>query len=322
LPWPGTPLHFQIVSPAMRNRSELSLKIWMVGLQQGWIDTQNGTGTFSRLSPGDYTLTAMACNPGLQACSGIVKVQVRILPPWWRTYWFYALCFLAFLLLLVVADRLRARALRQRSRNLESLVGERTQELEASREKLRVQATHDGMTGMFNRTAVLRALTAEVDRARRERGTLLVALVDLDYFKRVNDTYGHMAGDEALRCFAAAVSAAIRPYDHAGRYGGEEFLLVLTQIPPQAMVQRLTSLHAAISNLQVRAGESEFTVNCSMGATVLRPSDDSATVESLLALADQALYSAKASGRNRMVFRHAGWQADGQQNPPPPSSPA
>jgi diguanylate cyclase (GGDEF)-like protein len=161
-----------------------------------------------------------------------------------------------------------------------------------------------------------------VDRARRERGTLLVALVDLDYFKRVNDTYGHMAGDEALRCFAAAVSAAIRPYDHAGRYGGEEFLLVLTQIPPQAMVQRLTSLHAAISNLQVRAGESEFTVNCSMGATVLRPSDDSATVESLLALADQALYSAKASGRNRMVFRHAGWQADGQQNPPPPSSPA
>lgn len=322
LPWPGTPLHFQIASTAMRNRSELSLKIWMVGLHQGWLDTQNGLATFSRLSPGDYTFTAMVCNPGLQACSGTVKVQVRILPPWWMTYWFYAACAVAFLLLLVVADRLRARALRQRGRNLESLVSERTQELEASREKLRVQATHDGMTGMLNRTAVLRALTAEMDRARRERCTLLVALVDLDYFKRLNDTYGHMAGDEALRCFAAAVAAAIRPYDHAGRYGGEEFLLVLTQIPPQAIVQRLTSLHASISNLQVRVGESVLEVNCSMGATILRPSDSSATVESLLALADQALYAAKASGRNRMVFRHAGWQDDGQQNPPTPSSPA
>jgi diguanylate cyclase (GGDEF)-like protein len=319
LPWPGTPLHFQVASPAMRNRSELSLRIWMVGLQQGWLETQSGIATFSRLSPGDYTFMTIACNPGLEACSGTAKVKVRILPPWWMTYWFYAACAVAFLLLLVAADRLRARNLRQRSRNLERLVGKRTQELEASREKLRVQATHDGMTGMFNRTAVLRALTTEMDRARRERGTLLVALVDLDYFKRVNDTYGHLAGDEALRCFAAAVAAAIRPYDHAGRYGGEEFLLVLTQIPPQAIVQRLTSLHAAISNLHVRAGESVFTVNCSMGATVLRPTDGSATVESLLALADQALYAAKASGRNRMVFRHAGWHAAGQSNPPTPT---
>lgn len=322
LPWPGTPLHFLVASPATRNRSELNLRIWMVGLQQGWLETQNGIATFSRLSPGDYTFKAMACNPGLVACSGIVQVQVKILPPWWMTYWFYALCAAAFILLLVAADRLRARALRQQSHQLERLVGERTQELEVSREMLRVQATHDGMTGMFNRTAVLRALTAEMDRARREGGTLVVALVDLDYFKRLNDTYGHLAGDEALRCFAAAVAAAIRPYDYAGRYGGEEFLLVLTRIPPQAMLQRLTTLHAAISNLHVRAGESVFTVNCSMGATVMRPSDGSATVESLLALADQALYAAKASGRNRMVFRHAGWQDAGQPNPPTPSSPA
>jgi diguanylate cyclase (GGDEF)-like protein len=173
---------------------------------------------------------------------------------------------------------------------------------------------------MFNRAAVLRALEAEMDRARREGGMLVVALVDLDYFKRLNDTYGHLAGDEALRWFAAAVAAAIRPYDHAGRYGGEEFLLILTQIPLDAVEQRLTSLHASITNLQVRAGEATFKVNCSMGATALSPGDKTATVESLLAVADAALYAAKASGRNRVIFRPANLPDSGPQYPPSESS--
>jgi len=321
LPWGGSPLRFEISSDTTRNRSELILKIWMVGLHRDWIETSNGLALFSSLGPGDYTFKAVASNPGLNAYSRPVEVQVHILPPWWRTDWFYALCALAFLFLVVAVDRMRARALRERSRQLESQVRDRTQELEASREKLRVQATHDGMTGMFNRTAVLRALAAEMDRVRREGGTLVVALVDLDYFKRVNDTYGHLTGDEALRCFAAAVAAAIRPYDHAGRYGGEEFLLVLTQIPSQAIVQRLTSLHAAITNLQVSAGESKFKLNCSMGATVLEISDCAANVESLLTLADEALYAAKAAGRNRVVFRYACGQGADQQSPSAEASP-
>lgn len=321
LPWGSQPLRFEVSSAATRNRSELSLGIWMQGWQKDWVDLHDGLAVFPSLAPGSYTFMTRACNPGLQSCSSIVKVQVRILPPWWRTNWFYTLCALVFFFLLVAGDRLRARRLRLRSRHLEGLVRERTQELEASREKLRIQATHDGLTGMLNRTAVIRALAAEIDRARREGGTLVVALVDLDYFKRLNDTYGHLAGDEALRWFAAAVAAAIRPYDHAGRYGGEEFLLVLTHIPPEVVQQRLTSLHASISNLRVNAGEATVTVNCSMGATDLDPGDKSASVESLLALADQALYDAKASGRNRVVFLQSGCQDDDQQNPPTRLSP-
>lgn len=322
LPWPATGLHFQVASPAMRNRSEISLRIWMMGLHQGWLDTVGGFATFSRLSPGHYTFMAMACNPAMQACSNVVKVQVRVLPPWWMTYWFYSLCALAFLFLLWGGDRLRARSLRKQRSHLESLVQKRTQELEASREQLRIQATHDSQTGMFNRAAVLRAFEAEIDRARREGGVLVVALVDLDYFKRLNDTYGHLAGDEALRWFAAAVAAAIRPYDHAGRYGGEEFLLILPQIPLDAIEQRLTNLHASITNLEVRAGESAFKVNCSMGATAFDLGNESATVESLLAIADQALYAAKASGRNRVIFRSATLPDSGPQYPPAESSQA
>ena len=303
IPWGGSPLHFHISSPTMRNLSELVLKIRMVGYQSELMNSLGGNATFARLPPGSYTFMAMACNPGLNACSDPVKVDIRILPPWWRTIWFYALCILAFLLLLAVAGHFYARQMLARSRQLESLVSERTRELEASREQLRIQATHDGLTGMLNRTAILRTLAAEMDRARRENRTVVVALIDLDHFKRINDRCGHLAGDDALRWFAAAVGAAIRPYDHAGRYGGEEFLLVLTQIPREIVENRLVSLHAAISNLHVNASQAQFTLNCSMGATVYDTADGPGSVESLLTIADRALYAAKAAGRNRVVFR-------------------
>jgi diguanylate cyclase (GGDEF)-like protein len=303
LPWPGTPLHFQVACPATRNRSETIIKIWMVGLHRDWLDTFNGIATFTNLAPGNYTFMAMASNAGLSAYSEPVKVQVKILPPWWKTWWFYGLCLLALALLIFATSQLFARHLRLRAKDLERLVSQRTQELEASREQLRIQATHDGLTGLLNRVAVLSALEAEMDRAKRERRTLVVALADLDNFKRVNDTHGHLAGDEALRIFASSVLAAVRAYDHAGRYGGEEFLLIVNEIPKEATESRLESLHASITNLHVSAQGREFKITCSMGATVYDPSDGPRSVESLLAFADVALYEAKAAGRNRVVFR-------------------
>jgi len=305
LPWAHLPLTFRVSSPATRNRSELTFQFWMVGLHPDWIESQDGTAVFSNLPPGDYIFKAKASNAGLSAYSAPVEVAVRILPPWWLSSWLYALYGLTLLLLLVSINRLYARHLRARSRELEGLIRERTRELEVSREELRIQAAHDGLTGMLNRTAVLRALAAEMERARRESRTVVVALVDLDNFKRINDAYGHLAGDEALRWFGAAVGAAIRVYDHAGRYGGEEFLLVLTEVPRQAAEERLIDLHAAISNLEIHAREARFGLNCSMGAVVYDPCEEPGTAESLLAVADQALYVAKATGRNRMVLHPA-----------------
>jgi diguanylate cyclase (GGDEF)-like protein len=209
---------------------------------------------------------------------------------------------LTFVLLLVAAGRLTARHLRQKSRHLEGLVFERTWELETSREQLRFQATHDGLTGMLNRLAILRALSTDMDRARREGKALVVALADLDRFKDINDTHGHQAGDEALCWFANAVRAAIRSYDNAGRYGGEEFLMVLPVDAPEAAEQRLGALHTSISYLKVCAQAVDFDLNCSIGATIFDPRAGSPNMESLLALADQALYAAKAKGRNRVVL--------------------
>jgi diguanylate cyclase (GGDEF)-like protein len=322
LPWAGAPLHFRISSHTMRNRSELTYKFKMVGLLKGWVTSENGVVNFSTLAPGSYTFMAMVCNPGLDACSDSVQVDIKILPPWWKTIWFYGFCILAFLLLLAAVGHLYVRQLRARSRQLEALVSERTNELEASREQLRIQATHDGLTGMLNRTAVLQTLTAELDRARRESRTVVVALIDLDHFKSINDSHGHLAGDDALRWFAAAVGAAIRPYDHAGRYGGEEFLLVLTEIPREIVEPRLARLHAAISNLQVCEHGVQFTLNCSMGATVYDPADQAGSVESLLVIADSALYAAKAEGRNRVVFRAPGHPGPQLEDPASHFSPS
>ena len=203
---------------------------------------------------------------------------------------------------MLVAALRRARRLREKSLDLERLVDERTRELELTREQLRIQLAHDVLTGMLNRAGILRELTTEMDRTRREVGTLLVTLADLDQFKRVNDAYGYQAGDEALRWFAAAVGTAIRVYDHAGRYGGAEFLLVLTEIQSGSAAERLGSLHASISNLQIYTREAEFGITCSMGATVFDSSVRDESAEALLAAADQALYAAKTTGRNRAVL--------------------
>lgn len=311
LPWAATPLRFQLSSATMRNRSEQIFRYRMDGLQSDWLDSVDGMAVFTALPPGDYTFEARVRNPGLRTTSATVTIPVRILPPWWRTYWFYALCLLAFALVLTATDGMRARHMRKKRTQLEDLVRQRTTELETSREQMRIQAAHDGLTGMLNRTAVLRALTAELDRCRREGKTMVVALADLDHFKQVNDAHGHLAGDEALRWFASAVGSAIRVYDHAGRYGGEEFLLVLAQIPPEVAESRLNKLHESISNLKINAGEHGFVLNCSIGATIFNPGNGQGTVESLLAVADGALYEAKAAGRNRVVFRSANY-LDGQ----------
>lgn len=308
LAWAATPLRFQFSSATMRNRSELAFQYRMDGLQTDWVESADGLAVYSALPPGEYEFEARVRNPALRTTSAPVKIGVRILAPWWRTNWFYGLCLMCLAMVLMAGDRLRARHMQKRRAELEEQVRQRTAELEVSREQLRIQAAHDGLTGLLNRTAVLRALALEMDRCRREKKTLVVALVDLDHFKQVNDKYGHMAGDEALRWFASAVGSAIRVYDHAGRYGGEEFLLVLAPVPQEAVEHRLNRLHAAISNLRISAGETGFTLNCSIGATAFDPAGTQGSIEALLSVADHALYEAKAAGRNRVIFRPANYR--------------
>jgi diguanylate cyclase (GGDEF)-like protein len=278
-----------------------------------WVAILRGAECWLALSVGlpaqQYALRARRQAEGIGSLAANAATAGRSGLPWLAAHGGFAqlfeICLLSFLILLLAAALLRARHLRRENRELEHLVKERTRELEVSREQLRIQLAHDVLTGMLNRTGILNELNAEMDRTRRENGTLLVALADLDQFKRINDAYGYQTGDEALRWFAAAVGAAIRVYDHAGRYGGEEFLLVLTEIPRGGAAERLARLHASISNLHIHTHEAEFAITCSMGATVFDPSARIESAGALLAAADQALYAAKAAGCNRAILHYA-----------------
>ena len=156
----------------------------------------------------------------------------------------------------------------------------------------------DELTGSFNRRSIMRKLDGEIARAHLCKSPCSIALIDLDWFKRVNDAYGHPTGDEVLRTFAITVFANIRQIDKFGRYGGEEFLLVLPDTTKEGAMRILDRLRSIIADLDWSAFSPGMRVTISAGIATLNPNE---TSDSFLARADSALYEAKARGRNRIA---------------------
>jgi len=156
----------------------------------------------------------------------------------------------------------------------------------------------DDLTGSFNRRCIMGVLDEEIADAHRSQTPCSVALIDLDWFKRINDTYGHPTGDEVLRTFAITVFANIRPIDKFGRYGGEEFLLLLPDTSGEGAARILDRLRAIIADLHWSAFSPGMQVTISAGVATLKPNE---TPDIILARADSALYAAKARGRNRIA---------------------
>jgi diguanylate cyclase (GGDEF)-like protein len=171
-------------------------------------------------------------------------------------------------------------------------------ELSEANKRIEELAELDELTGSFNRRCIMRMLDDEIARARRLKSPCAIALIDLDWFKRINDRYGHPTGDEVLRTFAITVFANIRHIDRFGRYGGEEFLLVLPDTPEDEALKLLDRLRAIVADLDWSAFSPGLQVTLSAGVAMLRPHENPDT---FLARADSALYVAKARGRNRIV---------------------
>jgi two-component system cell cycle response regulator len=162
------------------------------------------------------------------------------------------------------------------------------------------QTTVDALTGVSNRATVLNHLEKHFDLAKRHRRALSVILTDLDFFKRVNDTYGHAAGDSVLQAFGIQLLGRLRASDPVGRIGGEEFLVVLPETSGREAHRVAEDLRAAMAEDPVTLpGAGAVKVTCSLGVAELREGD--ATAGALLARADAALYRAKEGGRNRVV---------------------
>lgn len=171
------------------------------------------------------------------------------------------------------------------------------EQLVRTHETLRDQAARDGLTGLWNRVTILDRLDQEISRARRERSSLAVIMADLDSFKAVNDVWGHLTGDHVLRHAAQRMQANIRHYDSVGRYGGEEFLIVLPGCDLEGAVAQAERLRSAIAAEPAATLEQPRPVTCSFGVAV---ADGSGRIDShrLVREADAALYRAKRNGRN------------------------
>jgi two-component system, cell cycle response regulator len=183
------------------------------------------------------------------------------------------------------------------------LVGKRIvslhEELVSARESMRYAATRDSLTGLLNRGETLDFLSRESERSRRTGKPLSVILADVDHFKKVNDTLGHLYGDEALKEVAKRFRSKMRVYDGVGRYGGEEFLMILTDCDLMTALIRADELRAAVASKPIVSIRASSNVTVSMGVAVSVDHADG-DIDALLNQADRGLYAAKQKGRNRV----------------------
>jgi len=174
--------------------------------------------------------------------------------------------------------------------------GRRITELER---ELRIRATHDALTGLYNRGAIIDILQKEMARQHRDKRPVSVIFGDLDHFKQINDTYGHLAGDAVLCEVARRIPAALRPYDSLARYGGEELLIVLPACSAAGALDVAERIIKLIADHPIETEFGAISVTLSIGVAMANQ-DQALSFNALIQFADCALYRAKENGRNRV----------------------
>jgi diguanylate cyclase (GGDEF)-like protein len=167
-----------------------------------------------------------------------------------------------------------------------------------AQECLQKEATHDGLTGTWNRVAILDILERELLRAQREATSVGVIMTDADRFKSVNDTFGHVVGDNVLRKISSSIAEIMRPYDSLGRYGGEEFLVIVPGCSLAETKELAERIRVRIFDCKIPVNDAKLPLTLSVGVTV---GSDAGQMEDILHAADVGMYAAKRQGGNRVV---------------------
>src|SRR5579872_3174192 len=297
---------------SLRIPERVNFKYRLQGYDQDWVDAgQRRVAYYNNLPPGSYTFRVIAQNDdGVWNSDGAV-IQFILEPRYYQTAWFHLLClaFAATLVLLVV--RFNTRRLRVRAAELEQLVSQRTMSLQVevaerqraekaaikARESMRFQATHDPLTSFLNRGAILENLHRELGVVARDDMPIAVFMADLDHFKEVNDRYGHLVGDEVLKEIGNRLTKSVRPYDFVGRYGGEEFLILLPNCKAADAKVRAEALCRIVRETPVDTAAGPLSISVSIGVV---SADKRGTIspDEVLREADAALYAAKRAGRD------------------------
>ncbi|MDN7128085.1 ligand-binding sensor domain-containing diguanylate cyclase [Pseudidiomarina terrestris] len=248
--------------------------------------------SFASLAPGDYVLQIEGRN-SQGIVSGLpAELKIRVLKPWWQTSWAIGLALALLALSLYVLLRLRFRALEAANKRLDDEVQARTRELELANAQLRTQSETDPLTGLLNRRGFS-------ERFRRLQQPLALVLLDVDHFKQVNDQLGHDVGDQVLKQIAGVLGERLRKQDIAGRWGGEEFIVMLPNTDLTSATGVCEALREGIASLVTAAEGHHVQVTATFGVTAT--DDVAATLVDCLKQADAALYQGKADGRNQVV---------------------
>jgi diguanylate cyclase (GGDEF)-like protein len=267
------------------------------GYDGKWIETdaENRSASYGNLWPGRYTLQVRGSNRAGAWSPHELSIPVIVLPAFWQTGWFLAFALLFAGALIYAAIRRRVVHLQAQAESLRNVVAQRTQELVEKNRELEQLAITDRLTGLYNRLYLDRALQHEMAVAQRTGEAFSLVMLDIDKFKMVNDRYGHQAGDEALVTLAGILQSRMRVTDVAGRWGGEEFLVICPATDRQGAQGVAETLRSMVEQTEFsRVGH----CTASFGVASFE-ADDSITT--IVARADRALYAAKEGGRNRVV---------------------
>jgi diguanylate cyclase (GGDEF)-like protein len=220
-------------------------------------------------------------------------------PSWWNAA--HTLAVLAIALSITIAAFCWLVVLRRRVKEQTATIRAQLEETHALKEAAEFQATHDGLTGLYNRKAIFEMLQREFAAAARTGNKTGIIMLDLDHFKKINDTYGHAAGDDVIRESVRRILPVVRATDWVGRYGGEEFLIVIPNCDFPEVTACAERIRCAISDGFISTGSRAIAVTASLGTTVA--SFPRHTTQDAVTAADLALYDAKHNGRNQVAFR-------------------
>ncbi|GMU43210.1 MAG: hypothetical protein AMXMBFR25_11960 [Lysobacterales bacterium] len=296
---PFRQLRFEYASPAIS--ANVRFRSRLEGHEQQWVDGGEGSREFSALPAGDYVFVVRALD-GAGPAGKDLRYPLRVAAAWWQTPSALLLGVATLALLFVLLLHWRSRTLKRRNEELEKLVSERTEalalrgiELEQLNKRLAELADADGLTGVANRRKLEYEMEGAWAAAKSSDGYLSLLLIDVDHFKRFNDSYGHLVGDERLRAIAERLKGWVGPGDLLARYGGEEFVLLM----PGSTIDVARERAEAIRRDARHVGCDGEGSSVSIGVAERRKHKPGDTAQ-LFEFADLALYRAKNAGRDRV----------------------
>lgn len=314
-------LDIQYAALSFEGVGEVEYRYRLLGAGEEWLTTEKYRPiSFANLGAGQYSFQVTARKAGGDWNPQVARFDFRIDSPFWATTWFWVLVVVTIIALLWFAMRVKVQQARRRQRELAQTVEERTRELQQAAEELKSvnaqlesAAITDPLTGLLNRRYLTNQIATDVAQARRmHRGDnvfpnrdIVFLMIDLDYFKQVNDTYGHAAGDLVLREYSKIIKNEMRESDYVVRWGGEEFLVIARNTEASqcnVIAERIHNAgHKAVFTLD---DGTELRVTCSIGVSHLPLFSDepeSVNWEHIIEVADSAVYMSKALGRNGWV---------------------